>query len=130
MRWLHLPLLLALTGCAGGAACPLIGCSSQLTVRLPAGATSGTACVEEVCSSSVVDGALQVPLSRRSEGDTVVVTVTLPATAGGPTTYEGEVPVTRSLPNGPNCPPVCVNGAAEVDVEGGRVVEAPASAAS
>ena len=41
MRWHRLGLLLALTGCAGGPTCSLIGCVSQLTVRLPAGATAG-----------------------------------------------------------------------------------------
>ena len=126
MRWHRLGLLLALTGCAGGPDCALIGCVSQLAVRLPAGATAGTACVDGVCTSTVVDGQLLVPLSRGAEGDTAAVTVTLP----GAPAYEGEVAVVRSRPNGPNCPPVCVNGAAEVDVAAGRVVPAPAPATS
>ena len=67
-----------------------------------------------------VDGALRVPLGRRSEGDRATVTVTLPGSA---TTYEGEIALVRSFPNGPDCPPVCVNGAAELDLARGQVVE-------
>ena len=119
MRWHRWLLLLALAGCGGEVACPLIGCVSQLTVRLPAGVTSGTACVQGVCTSQVVDGVLLVPLGRRAEGDTALVTVTL---SGTTQPYEGEVPLTRTRPNGPNCAPVCVNGDAAVDVDAGRVV--------
>ena len=119
MRWHRLALLLALTGCGAPTVCPLIGCTSQLTVRLPAGVTSGQACVAGVCTSEVVGGALLVPLGRRTDGDTAQVTVTLPGAS-----YEGEVALTRSRPNGQNCPPVCVNGAAAVDVSTGRVVSA------
>ena len=122
MAWSRLLLLLALAGCGGGAGCPLIGCSSQLTVRLPAGTTTATACVEGVCTSEVVDGALRVPLGRRAEGSTANVTVTLPSAGTASRTYEGTVPVVRTRPNGPNCPPVCVNGTAELDVDAGRVV--------
>jgi hypothetical protein len=121
MRWHRWVLLLALAGCGGEVACPLIGCVSQLTVRLPPGVSSGTACVQGVCTSAVVDGALLVPLGRRAEGDSAVVTVTLP---GAPAPYEGEVPLTRTRPNGPNCPPDCVNGEASVDVDAGRVLPA------
>ncbi len=129
MRWHRLALLLALAGCTGDPGCTLIGCVSQLTVRLPAGTTSGTACVQGVCTSAVVDGELRVPLGRRAEGNTAVVTVTLPSR---PTPYEGEVELTRTRPNGGTCPPVCVNGTAEVDVAGQRVVgvDAPATASS
>ena len=126
MPWHRLLLLLALTGCGGGAACPLVGCVSELVVRLPAGATAGTACVADVCASRVVDGVLRVPLGRGAEGDTAQVTVTLPGTA---TPIEGEVPVVRTRPNGANCPPVCVTGTAEVDVAGDRVVGVPADSA-
>lgn len=119
MRWHRWVLLLALAGCGGEAACPLVGCVSQLTVQLPAGVTSGTACVQGVCTSSVVDGTLLVPLGRRTEGDIALLTVTLP---GAPAPYEGEVPLTRTRPNGPNCAPVCVNGLATVDADAGRVV--------
>ncbi len=118
MRWHRLALLLALAGCGGGAGCPQIGCVSQLTVRLPAGVAEATACVAEVCTSAVVDGALLVPLGRRAEGDTAAVTVTVP----GSPAYVGEVDLARTRPNGPNCPPVCVNGTAEVDTAAGRVV--------
>ena len=121
MRWHRWVLLLALAGCGGEVACPLIGCVSQLTVRLPAGVTAGTACVQGVCTSAVVDGALLVPLGRMAEGDAARVTVTLPGTTAP---YEGEVPLTRTRPNGPNCAPVCVNGEATVDVGAGRVVAA------
>jgi hypothetical protein len=128
MRWHRLALLLALAGCAGERGCPdLTGCVSQLSVRLPAGTTSGSACVGGVCTTAVVDGALQVPLGRRAEGDTATVTVTLPGSA---TPYEGEVALTRTRPNGPACPPVCVTGAAEVDVAGQRVVAVDAPAPS
>ena len=119
MRWHRLGLLLALTGCATGPDCTLIGCVSELTVRLPAGVAAGEACVAGVCTSEVVDGTLAVPLGRRAEGDSAQVTVVL---AG--TTYEGEVPLTRTRPNGGSCPPVCVTGEAAVDVEGARVVAA------
>jgi hypothetical protein len=115
MRWHRLALLLALAGCAGPQTCTLVGCVSQLTVRLPAGATQGRACVAGVCTSEVVGGALQVPLGRRAEGDTAQVTVTV-----GATTYEGEVDLTRRRPNGERCPPVCVTG--EAVLESGRVV--------
>ena len=119
MRWHRLPLLLALTGCAGGVACPQVGCVSQLTVRLPAGVAAGTACVAGVCTSEVVDGALRVPLGRNAEGSTVEVSVT---TADRPEPYEGEVPVEFTRPNGPSCAPVCVNGDAVVDPVSGRVL--------
>lgn len=119
MRWHRWVLLLALAGCGGEVACPLVGCVSQLTVRLPAGVTSGTACVQGVCTSEVVDGTLLVPLGRRTEGGSARVTVTLP---GAPAPYEGEVPLTRTRPNGQSCPPDCVNGEASVDVDGGRVL--------
>ena len=70
MRWHRFALLLALAGCAGDPGCTLIGCVSELTVRLPAGTTAGRACVAGVCTSRVTDGALRVPLGRRAEGDT------------------------------------------------------------
>ncbi len=117
MRWHRFALLLALTGCAGGPTCSLIGCASQLTITLPAGTSSGTACVRDVCTSEVVGGALLVPLGRRADGATAQVTVTL-----GTRTYEGEVALQRTRPNGESCPPVCVNGAAVL--EGDRVVTA------
>ena len=119
MRWHRFALLLALTGCAGGPTCSLVGCVSQLTVRLPSGVTSGEACVAGVCTSEVVGGALLVPLGRRAEGETAQVTVT----AGG-TSYDGVVPLTRSRPNGESCPPVCVTGDAVLDTASGRVVAA------
>ena len=119
MRWHRLALLLALTGCGGGTTCTLIGCESRLTVRLPAGVTAATACVAGVCTSAVVDGSLRVPLSRRADGDTAAVTVTVP---GRSTPYDGVVAVVRTRPNGPGCPPVCVNGTAAVDAAAGRVV--------
>lgn len=118
MRWHRLAFLLALTGCGGGVACPLVGCVSQLTVSLPPGVVEGSACVEGVCTSDVADGTLLVPLGRRAEGGTVAVTVTLP----GAPAYVGTVPVTRTRPNGANCPPVCVNGSAVVDPVAGVVL--------
>ena len=121
MRWSRFAVLLLLAGCAGGQQCTLIGCVSQLTVRLPPGVTAGQACVAGVCTSSVVDGSLRVPLGRRADGDTVQVTLTLP---GAATPYEGEVPVVRTRPNGEGCPPDCVNGEAAVDTSTRRVVPA------
>ena len=119
MPWPRLALLLALTGCTAAGQCAQVGCVSQLTLALPAGVTTATACVADVCSSEVVAGALLVPLGRRAEGQTAAVTVTV---AGTSTPYEGEVPLTRTRPNGPSCPPVCVSGAAQLDVASGRVV--------
>ena len=117
MRWHRLLALLALTGCAGGADCTLVGCVSQLTLALPAGVTQAQACVAGVCTSEVVDGRLLVPIGRRAEGDTAAVTVT----AGG-RTYEGVVDLTRTRPNGEGCGPVCVNGEATLDTGSGRVL--------
>jgi hypothetical protein len=121
MRWHRLALLLALAGCGGGADCTLAGCVSALSVELPSGVTTGEACVEGICTSTVVEGALQVPLGRRVEGDTAVVTVTL---GGNATVLEGEVPLTRSPPSGPGCPSECVTGRAAVDPAGERVIPA------
>jgi hypothetical protein len=115
--WYRLALLLALTGCASGNECTLIGCASQLTVTLPASVTAATACVDGVCTSEVVGGALLVPLGRRGEGDEATVVVTADGTE-----YEGTVPLQRTFPNGRSCPPVCVNGSARLDVAGGTVV--------
>jgi hypothetical protein len=117
MRWHRVALLLALAGCGGGPTCPLVGCASQLTVRLPAGVAAAQACVAGVCTSQVVDEALLVPLGRRAEGDQAQVTVTI-----GGRTYEGTVPLDRTRPNGEQCPPECVNGRAAVDLAAGRVV--------
>ena len=126
MRWHRLALLLALAGCTGDPGCTLIGCVSQLVVQLPAGTTSGQACVGGACTTTVVDGELRVPLGRRAEGSTAVVTVTLP---GRPAAYAGEVPLTRTRPNGASCPPVCVNGTARVDPASGQVVAVPVGGA-
>ena len=118
MRWHRLALLLALTGCSSAGTCPQTGCASQLVVRVPAGLSAAQACVEGVCTAEVVDGELRVPLGRRAEGDVAAVTVTLP----DGTVIAGEVALLRTRPNGANCPPVCVNGQAELDLELGRVV--------
>ncbi len=126
MRWHRLVVLLALAGCSSAGQCPQIGCPSQLTLRLPAAVTAAEACVADVCTSTVVDGALLVPLGRRADGDTAAVTVTVPGTA---TAYEGVVPLVRTRPNGANCPPVCVNGSAVLDIAGARVVAGPAQPA-
>jgi hypothetical protein len=117
MRWHRLVALLALTGCAGGPTCTLIGCASQLTLRLPPGVTQAQACVADVCTTAVVDGALLVPLGRRADGDTAQVTVRI-----GTASYEGEVDLVRTRPNGEGCPPVCVNGEGRVDAMNGRVL--------
>ena len=126
MRWHRLALLLALAGCTGDPGCTLVGCASQLVVQLPAGTTAGQACVGGVCTSELVGGELRVPLGRRAEGGTAQVTVTLPGAAP----YEGEVPLTRTRPNGERCPPVCVNGTARVDPASGQVVAVDAAAPS
>ena len=127
MRWHRYAFLLALAGCTGDPGCTLIGCVSQLVVQLPAGTTSGRACVAGVCTTTVVDGELRVPLGRRAEGQTAVVTVTL---SGRATAYEGEVPLIRTRPNGERCPPDCVNGTARVDPASGQVVAVDAAAPS
>jgi hypothetical protein len=124
MRWHRFALLLALAGCTGDPGCTLIGCASQLVVQLPAGTAAGQACVGGVCTSEVVSGELRVPLGRRADGGTAQVTVTLPGAAA----YEGQVPLTRTRPNGESCPPVCVNGTARLDPVSGQVVAADAVA--
>jgi hypothetical protein len=122
MRWHRLAVLLALAGCGGGADCTLAGCISVLTVQLPAGVSTGEACVEGICSTTVVDGALQVPLGRRVEGGSAQVSLTL---GGNATVLQGEVPLTRSAPSQPGCPSECVTGAAVVDLDAGSVLPAP-----
>ena len=119
MRWHRYAVLLALAGCSSAPACTLVGCVSQLTVQLPAGTTGAQACIQGVCTSEIVDGTLLVPLGRREEGGTATVTVTL---EGSTTAYEGDVALTRSRPQGANCPLVCVSGTAAVDLATGRVV--------
>ncbi len=121
MRWHRFAVLLALAGCAGPPACTLVGCVSQLTVQLPAGTTGAQACIQGVCTSEIVAWTLLVPLGRREEGDTASVTVTV---EGSTTAYEGDVALTRSQPEGANCPLVCVSGTATVDLDAGRVVTA------
>ena len=121
MRWHRILLLLALAGCGGAGACPQIGCASSLVLQLPASVTQAEACVAGVCSSAIVDGTLVIPLGRRADGDTAAVTLTVPGTA---TAYEGTVDLVRTRPNGAKCPPVCVNGAAELDLAGKRIVTA------
>lgn len=117
MRPSWLLLLLALTGCASGQQCTLVGCASLLTVTVPTSVTQARACVAGVCTTTVNGGVLQVPLSRKSASTTAALTVII-----GGTTYEGDVPLTRRTPNGPDCAPVCVSGAARVDVAARRVV--------
>ena len=122
MRWHRLSVLLLLAGCATAQECPLIGCVSELAVRLPAGVTAAEGCVEGVCSTEVRDGSLVIPLGRKSDGTTAQVTVTV--TGATPTSYAGEVRLTRTRPNGPRCPPDCVNGTARLDPAAGTVVAA------
>ena len=122
-RW-SLLVVLAVAACGGSAECPLIGCVSQLTVQLPAGAAAARACVQEVCSSEVVDGVVQVPLGRRGEDSTVPLSVEVTDAAGATTTVTGDAAVERNRPNGEGCPPVCVVGAVRVDVVSGSLVAA------
>ena len=128
-RW-SLLVVLAVAACGGNGECPLIGCVSQLTVQLPAGAASARACVDEVCSSDVVDGVLQVPLGRRGEGSTVPLSVEVTDAAGTTTTVSGDAAVRRNRPNGPGCPPVCVVGTVRVDPATGSLVAVEEGAAS
>jgi len=121
-------LLLAVVACGGDAQCPLIGCVSQLTVQLPADAASARACVEQICSSDVVEGVLQVPLGRRAEGTTVPLTVELTAADGTGSQVSGDAAVQRNRPNGEGCPPVCVVGSVRID--GDRLVAVPSAVAS
>ena len=53
------------------------------------------------CDGRPRAGCRWLGLGRRAEGTTAQVTVTLP---GRPTPYEGEVPLTRTRPNGAGCP--------------------------
>jgi hypothetical protein len=119
MRWHRLAVVLALAGCGTAQECPLVGCVSELTVRLPAGVTAAQGCVEGVCSTEIRAGNLVIPLGRKSEGTTAQVTVST-----GTMSYAGEVPLVRTRPNGPRCPPDCVNGSARVDAQAGTVVPA------
>jgi hypothetical protein len=130
-RW-PLLLLAALTACAGDGGCPLVGCVSQLTVELPPSAVSAQACVGDVCSSEVVDGVLQVPLSRRAEGASVALTVDAVDAAGDVTAAAGDVAVQRRSPGDADCPDMCVVGAVRLGASGALVevppdVQSPAS---
>jgi hypothetical protein len=122
-RW-PLLLLAALTACVGDGGCPLVGCVSQLSVQLPPSAVSARACVDEVCSSQVVDGVVQVPLSRRAEGTSVALTVEAVDAAGEVTTAGGDVAVQRRSPGDTDCPDMCVVGAVRLE-ESGALVEVP-----
>ena len=125
MRWHWLGLLLALTACTGPT-CTL-GCVSELTIALPDGVTTGEACVEGICTSEVVDGALQVPLGRRADGTTGQVSLTL---GGSSTVLEGEIPLRRSRAEDRSCAQECVTGEAVVDLAAGRVLPAPGAGAA
>ena len=121
MRWHRLAVLLALAGTGCGPECT-VGCVSALRVQLPGGVTTGEACVEGVCATTVTNGALRVPLGRRVEGDTAPVTLTL---GGSSTVLRGEVPLTRSRAEDRRCAQECVTGEAVVDLDAGRVLPAP-----
>lgn len=120
-RW-PLLLLALVTACGGDGRCPQIGCVSALVVQVPPDAASARACVGEVCTDAVRDGQLEVPLGRRAEGSSVALVVDVVDAGGGSTTYQGDVPVRRRRPNGPNCPPECVTGSATVDPTSGGLV--------
>ena len=124
-RW-SLLLLAAVTACGGGGECPLVGCISQLSVELPESAVSARACVDDICSSEIVDGVVQVPLGRRAEGATVPLALELTDAAGATSQVSGAAEVQRNRPNGEGCPPVCVVGSVRVD--GDRLVEVPPDA--
>ena len=121
MRWHRLGLLLALTACSTGPECT-VGCVSALTVQLPEGVSTGEACVEDVCTTTVTDGALQVPLGRRADSNTAEVTLTL---GGNSTVLGGKIPLTRSRAEDRSCAQECVTGEAVVDLEAERVLPAP-----
>ena len=121
-RW-PLLLLAAVSACGGGGECPLVGCISQLTVELPDSAVSARACVDDVCSSEIVDGVMQVPLGRRAEGAAVPLSLELTDAAGATSQVSGDAAVQRNRPNGEGCPPVCVVGSVRVD--GDRLVPVP-----
>lgn len=124
MRTWPLLVVLAVAACGGDPECPLIGCVSQLSVAVPAGAASARACVAEVCATEPVDGVLQVPLSRRTEGATVPVVVEVVDAAGVTSTYRGDAAVVTNRPNGEGCPPICLTGAVRLG-PGGAVVDVP-----
>ena len=122
MRHWPLLLLVLVTACAGAGRCPQVGCVSSLAVQVPTEATQVRACVGDVCTDVVREGQVDVPLSRRDDGDTVPLVVELVDAAGTAMTYRADVPVQRTRPNGRTCPPVCVNGSARVDPAAGGIV--------
>ena len=111
MRWHRLALLLALAGCTGDPAPARSSAASRSWCVQPAGRGHAPA---QAC----VGGRLHHRGRRRRAAR--------PARAAGrrrhrrrdasrcpgPAAYEGEVPLTRTRPNGASCPPVCVNGTA------------------
>lgn len=124
MRWYRVAALAALVGCGtSGPTCSLIGCESLLRLALPPGVSSAQACADGVCSEAVVDGVLQLPLSRKTASSTVAVTVTTTGTDGTTTSYAGEVTPVRTRAAGPDCPVLCVNASARLDPAARTVVQ-------
>jgi hypothetical protein len=130
--------LLALAGCgddgeapratatatppSGGLACTEIGCSNVAQVEFegaPRGRVEVRMCVEERCQTSVSRGqppvALGIPLPQ-SVGDSVRVTVTMRRNGRTVARVDEQIPVRTTRPNGPDCPPVCRQANARLDV--------------
>jgi hypothetical protein len=99
-----------------GRACTLIACSSGVTVRLsqpPERASSARVCVAGKCGRPrPLDpvAAVRAPLpeaSRRAGARVNVVVELLDGEGRLVERLAGRATVTRSRPNGPDCPPVC-----------------------
>jgi hypothetical protein len=110
-----------------GRACTLIACAPGVTVRLPEPpphASSARVCIDGACGRPHQLGpvaTLNAPLPRASRraGARVSVTVELLDDRGRLVERRaGRATVTRSRPNGPDCPPVCFQ--AEAVLRGGR----------
>jgi hypothetical protein len=138
MRIAPLVVLAALAGCgedsAGGGSgvpdrpCTEIGCmpaSVEVALSgLPDEPVAVTVCSDDRCSTIRGRGDQLTGVSTgmsEGVGDSVRVKVTVRSGRRVLTRQTGQIPVTTSRPNGPDCPPVCKIAQARLDVAGGRL---------